>query len=132
MGTRQRTTRQGEAVLAALSANDAFRSAQELHAELHRKGDRVGLATVYRHLQVLVDQGQVDAVRTDDGETVYRRCATTDHHHHLLCRDCGDTVEIEAPAVERWTAQVAAEHGFSDIDHTLEIVGICARCRSQS
>ncbi|MGG7444315.1 Fur family transcriptional regulator [Zafaria sp. J156] len=132
MGTRQRTTRQGEAVLAALSANDAFRSAQELHAELHRQGDRVGLATVYRHLQVLVDRGQVDAVRTDDGETVYRRCATTAHHHHLLCRDCGDTVEIEAPAVERWTAQVAVEHGFSDIDHTLEIVGTCARCRASS
>jgi Fur family ferric uptake transcriptional regulator len=77
-------------------------------------------------VQALVDDGQIDALRTDDGESVYRRCGTG-HHHHLVCRECGRTVEVEGPAVERWAAQVAAEHGFADVEHTVEIVGTCGR-----
>ena len=65
-------------------------------------------------------------LRTDDGETVYRRCGTS-HHHHLVCRECGRTVEVEAPDVERWATAVAAQHGFADVAHTLEIFGVCDR-----
>jgi Fur family ferric uptake transcriptional regulator len=130
LGTRRRISRQGGVVLAALQASDAFRSAQDLHTELRHQGQRIGLATVYRHLQVLTEQGEVDQTRTDDGEIVYRRCDTTSHHHHLVCRHCGRTVEVEGPEVERWTQAVAAEHGFTDVDHTLEILGTCTRCAS--
>ena len=90
-------------------------------------GAGVGLATVYRTLQAMVEAGTVDMLRTDDGEAVYRACST-DHHHHLVCRSCGRTVEVEGPAVERWTDRVAAEHGFSDVTHSLEIFGTCAEC----
>ncbi|MGN6635345.1 MAG: Fur family transcriptional regulator, partial [Oryzihumus sp.] len=100
---------------------------QELHARLRAAGDSVGLATVYRTLQAMAADGEVDMLRTDDGEAVYRRCSTG-HHHHLVCRSCGATVEVEGPAVERWAAQVSAEHGFTDVSHTLEIFGTCAGC----
>ncbi|MFE4593542.1 Fur family transcriptional regulator [Streptomyces laurentii] len=125
---RGRSTRQRAAVSAALSEVDEFRSAQELHDMLKHRGDSVGLTTVYRTLQSLADAGEVDALRTSDGETVYRRCSTGDHHHHLVCRVCGTAVEVEGPAVEQWAETIAAEHGFVNVAHTVEIFGTCAEC----
>lgn len=122
-----RPTKQRLAVAKVLDAFDDFRTAQEIHALLASQGDNVGLATVYRTLQLLADAGEVDVLRTEDGEAAYRRCSDT-HHHHLVCRTCGATVEVEGPAVERWTKAIAAEHGYRDISHTLEIFGTCAGC----
>jgi Fur family ferric uptake transcriptional regulator len=124
---RGRPTRQRTAVSEALSSVDDFRSAQELHDLLKQRGEPVGLATVYRTLQALAEAGEVDVLRTDDGEAVYRRCSTG-HHHHLVCRSCGRTVEVEGPAVERWATRTAEEHGFVDVSHTLEVFGTCATC----
>jgi len=123
-----RPTRQRLAVAEVLTTFEDFRSAQEIHALLTQRGETVGLATVYRTLQKLSDAGEVDMLRTEDGEAIYRRCSAT-HHHHLVCRVCGATVEVEGPAVERWTRSIAAEHGYADISHTLEIFGTCASCR---
>ena len=109
---RGRSTRQRAAVAAALDEVDEFRSAQDLHDMLKHKGDSVGLTTVYRTLQSLADAGEVDVLRTSDGESVYRRCASGDHHHHLVCRVCGKAVEVEGPAVEKWAEAIAAEHGL--------------------
>lgn len=125
---RGRSTRQRAAVAAALSEVQEFRSAQELHDMLRHRGDSVGLTTVYRTLQSLADAGEVDVLRNNEGEAVYRRCSTDDHHHHLVCRHCGSAVEVEGPAVERWAESVAREHGFVDIDHTVEIFGTCRDC----
>ena len=122
-----RATRQRAAVERALSGSDGFRSAQDLHAALR---DEVGLTTVYRTLQAMAEAGEVDVLRTDDGEAVYRRCASDEHHHHLVCRSCGATVEVAGPAVEQWAASVAAEHGFSGASHTLEVFGTCRDCAS--
>jgi Fur family ferric uptake transcriptional regulator len=122
-----RATRQRAAVAAALDELDEFRTAQELHAILRDRGERIGLTTVYRTLQALADAEQVDVLRSADGEASYRRCSGG-HHHHLVCRSCGRTVEVEGPAVERWADRVAAEHGFVDVSHTLEVFGTCASC----
>jgi Fur family ferric uptake transcriptional regulator len=123
----QRPTRQRAAVAAALDRSEEFRSAQDIHTMLRASGDSIGLTTVYRALQALADAGQVDMLRTDDGEAVYRRCSTG-HHHHLVCRSCGRTVEVDGPAVERWADRVARDHGFVDVSHTLEVFGTCANC----
>ncbi|MBN1092060.1 transcriptional repressor [Blastococcus sp. TML/M2B] len=120
-------TRQRSALLALLEELDGFRSAQELHGLLAERGERVGLATVYRGLQCLVEDGRVDVLRGDDGEASYRRCSTV-HHHHLVCRVCGRAVEISDPPVERWARKVAAEHGFADVGHRMELFGTCADC----
>ena len=127
-GTPLRPTKQRLAVAAAMSSFEDFRSAQDIHELLARRGDPVGLATVYRTLQRMVDAGEVDLLRTEDGEAIYRRCSDT-HHHHLVCRTCGATVEVEGPAVERWTRAIAGEHGYDDVSHTLEIFGTCPACR---
>jgi Fur family transcriptional regulator, ferric uptake regulator len=122
-----RPTRQRLAVAEVLATFTDFRSAQEIHDLLERRGDSVGLATVYRTLQKLADAGEVDMLRTEDGEAIYRRCSDA-HHHHLVCRSCGATIEVEGPAVERWTRAIAAEHGYSEVSHTLEIFGTCPDC----
>src|SRR5689334_672486 len=122
-----RNTRQRGEVLALLEEVDDFRSPQQLHVDLRERGAKVGLTTVYRTLQLLVDAGEVDTMRLPTGEQLYRRCGRS-HHHHLVCRVCGTTVEVEGPAVERWADRLAAEHGFTEVSHTLEIFGTCPRC----
>jgi Fur family ferric uptake transcriptional regulator len=122
-----RPTRQRRAIAAVMDTFDDFRSAQEIHGLLSERGEHVGLSTVYRALQALADTGEIDSLRTESGESIYRRCSTT-HHHHLVCRSCGATVEVEGPTVEKWTRAVASEHGYSDVSHTLEIFGTCASC----
>lgn len=126
--TVRRPTRQRAAVEALLVGIDDFMSAQALHARLRDQGQNVGLATVYRTLQAMTADGDVDMMRTGDGEAVYRRCSTG-HHHHLVCRTCGRTVEVEGPAVERWAERIGADNNFSDVVHTLEVFGTCSDCR---
>lgn len=123
-----RTTRQRTAVASALARTEGFTSAQDLHDALRHEGESVGLTTVYRHLQALADAGDVDVLRTGDGEAVYRRCAGEAHHHHLVCRSCGATVEVTGPAVERWAESVARQHGYADVSHTVEVFGTCPAC----
>jgi Fur family transcriptional regulator, ferric uptake regulator len=127
-GTRVRWTRQAEALSAVLERLPGFCSAQQIHAELRNRGEHVGLTTVYRHLQVLSEDGRVDAIRDSSGETLYRRCRSDTHHHHLTCRNCGRSVEVEGRAVERWAEQVATEAGFTDVGHTVELFGLCPEC----
>ena len=122
-----RATRQRAAISALLENCEEFRSAQDLHDELRRRGEGIGLTTVYRTLQSLATAGLVDTLRTDTGESVYRRCSEH-HHHHLVCRACGSTVEVQGRQVEAWAAEVAREHGFSDVSHTIEIFGLCGDC----
>ncbi|HET6153114.1 MAG TPA: transcriptional repressor [Marmoricola sp.] len=122
-----RPTRQRKAVAAALEGCNEFRTAQQVHEALRGGGDTVGLSTVYRTLQAMADAGEIDMLRSDAGEASYRRCSDT-HHHHLVCRSCGATVEVEGPTVEKWTRAVAEQHGYSEVSHTLEIFGTCSNC----
>lgn len=127
----RRATRQRAAVVDLLSEVDDFRSAQELHDKLRQRGDGIGLTTVYRTLQSLAEAGELDVLRTDSGEAVYRRCSAH-HHHHLVCRHCGYTVEVEGPTVERWAERIASDNDFSEITHTVEIIGTCATCAAKA
>ncbi len=124
---KTRSTKQRQAVLSALDDATTFHTAQGLHETLRARGTKVGLATVYRSLQLMADAGEVDVIRDDSGEAFYRRCSEN-HHHHLICRTCGRAVEVSGPAVEAWADRVAAENGFSDVSHSLELFGRCDSC----
>ncbi len=121
-------TRQGEAVERAIREAGGFRTAQDLYAEMRDAGMAVGLATVYRHLQRLEREGLLDALNTDDGRVAYRYCHSGDHHHHIVCRSCGRTVEVHDGSLEQWTERVAHDAGFSDVTHRVEIFGTCGTC----
>jgi Fur family ferric uptake transcriptional regulator len=126
--TGERSTRQKRALAEALAATEEFRSAQSLHAALRESGARVGLTTVYGQLRALAEAGEVDTIRSNDGEVLYRRCGMRAHHHHLVCRSCGRAVEVEGPEVEAWAARVAKSAKFVAIEHTIEITGLCRDC----
>jgi Fur family ferric uptake transcriptional regulator len=127
MPPQRRETRQRVAVSQALDEVDSFVSAQQLHSLLRESGDGVGLATVYRTLQQLAEDGEVDVLRTGDSESMYRRCSSG-HHHHLVCRFCRRTVEVDSAAVERWARRIGEENGFVEVGHVVEVFGTCAEC----
>jgi Fur family transcriptional regulator, ferric uptake regulator len=123
----KRNTWQREAVREALGTREGFVSAQSLHSALRDGGSSIGLATVYRALADLAVEGEADSLQ-QEGESLYRACTPGTHHHHLICRNCGLTVEIEADAVEQWARQVASEHGFTQPNHVVDVFGLCAEC----
>ena len=125
--TVKRNTWQKDAVRHALTEAIGFVSAQQLHLVLRNHGSTIGLATVYRALSDLAEQGEADSLQSKEGEVLYRAC-TSEHHHHLICRQCGHTEEIEAEAVESWAAKVAAEHGFTQPRHVVDVFGLCGTC----
>ena len=114
-------------VISVLERVGGFASAQQLHQLLLRNGESIGLTSVYRALQSLVDDKIVDQLRKDDGEAIYRLCGET-HHHHLVCKSCGSTVEIEGSALEKWAKAMAEEHGYREVGHLAEVFGICRSC----
>ena len=125
---RRRTTKQRLAIRALFDDESFFLTAQQVHDQLRERGDQVGLATVYRNLQTMTEAGELDAIRAEDGEMTYRRCSSA-HHHHLVCRKCGKAVEIGPEKIlEDWARDIAAEYGFSETGHELELFGICSKC----
>lgn len=128
MTQRQRSTRQRATIAETLRRAPGFLSAQELHDRIREGGASVGLTTVYRTLQLMTDRGEIDSLRREDGESIYRWCGTDEHHHHLVCRSCGYSVEIADEDVEAWAAGTARKHGFKDVSHDMELFGLCRSC----
>jgi Fur family ferric uptake transcriptional regulator len=129
-----RNTRQAGVIEAALRGADGFRTAQQLFSTLRERGEQIGLTTVYRYLNLLTEHGRADVVHTVDGEAQYRLCGPGDdragdgepaHHHHVVCRVCGRSVEVNGPEVEAWAVRVATAAGYTDISHTVEVFGLC-------
>jgi Fur family transcriptional regulator, ferric uptake regulator len=125
---RAEPTRQRDAVLQVLNDLDGFHSAQELHQVLRERGLRVGLSTVYRSLQLLADDRDIDVIHAGGPEALYRRCSTRRRHHHLVCRTCHTAVEVTDSDLASWIAQVSTQHGFIDVDPTVEVLGTCSKC----
>lgn len=125
-----RATRQRAAIMSALEAANIFMSAQDLYERLKSNGKKVGLTTVYRTLQSLSDQGEIDVLHAVGKEAAYRRCGSSAHHHHLVCRACGRAEELASTEVEEWARRSAQSHGFTAVTHTVEIYGLCGACAS--
>lgn len=127
MAQRRRNTQQRALIEAELAGSKDFVSAQDLHARLRQAGNGVGLATVYRNLNDLASSGAADTIQLNGTEQLYRYCGDQ-HHHHLVCVDCGKTIEI-GPEHEDWVESVAKRKRFTLISHTIEIFGRCPECR---
>lgn len=121
-----RLTRQREKVLMALLNSDDHVSAEELYARLGGRKEGIGTATVYRTLRLLVDSGLAEARQFGDG--VHRfESAASEHHDHIICRDCGKVFEFENEEIEDLQEQVARGRGFEIVDHRLELYVRCLR-----
>lgn len=124
----QRRTKQRSEIIEMLTATPQFCSAQDLHALLKQNGSTIGLATVYRNLETLASAGEVNTIRSEEGETLYRLCEDEHHHHHLVCRNCGAIQQIDAEELDQWVENVAATHGFTNVSHLGDLFGLCPEC----
>lgn len=122
-----RQTKRRKLIAATIDESKEFLTAQQVHAQLRDAGESVGLATVYRALQSMAENNEVDWIRNEEGEVAYRSCSD-EHHHHLICRRCGKTIEVFPDWLENWTSEVAAKHGYTQPEHLLEIWGLCPDC----
>ncbi len=126
-----RPTRQRLAVLNALAAEPNDATAQEIHSRLNERNASIGLATVYRTLAALSEEGVVDALMHHPGEACYRLCSAG-HHHHLVCGTCHRVIELGDCNLDEWLEGLAAQHGFIVDAHTVEVSGTCADCRTST
>lgn len=129
--TRMRKTRQLEAVLSVVRGMTDFQSAADIYTKLQVNGNPVGLATVYRNLAALEEDGVLDTVRSADGTTLYRECQSSGHHHHLVCRSCGKTEEFHLKGLEETLNEMGRKMGFSALSHTVELTGLCSKCSAK-
>jgi Fur family ferric uptake transcriptional regulator len=127
-----RRTAQRAGVVRALIDHGGFVSARALHGILETHGARVGLNTVYRTLAALVGAGRADVVRDRGGERLFRHRPFPEHQHYLLCRVCGLSTPVDSEAVESWAERVAEASGFAEVEHTVELTGLCPQCRAIS
>lgn len=116
-------TEQRTAIERELRESGQALSAQQLHDRL----DGVGLATIYRNLKRLADDGTADTIRKLNGEISFRICGVG-HHHHLTCSSCGKVVEVRDCALEQWAGKLATAHGFHSVQHETELHGVCGAC----
>lgn len=124
----QRLTPSRRAVLTVLErARGQQLSAQELHRRARKLHPTIGLATVYRTLSTLSDEGAVDLVSTEHGEAAYRLCSPG-HHHHLICSNCGTVVEIEDCDLGTLERALGRRYRFKITEHAVTFRGLCARC----
>ncbi|MBM4101052.1 MAG: transcriptional repressor [Phycisphaerae bacterium] len=125
----RRSSTRREIILALLIESKSFLSSQEIHKLLSRQEVSIGLATVYRQLEGLVEQGRADAIVSPSGERLYRHCGQAEtHHHHIICRVCGAATELDFPEVEIITQTYAKRYKYKSVTHSLEIFGVCLAC----
>jgi Fur family ferric uptake transcriptional regulator len=123
-----RPTKQRITVVAELMRESNDVTAQELHARLRKRGEPLGLATVYRTLGQLADAGVIDALSHHQGAVCYRLCGA-EHHHHFVCSDCHTVVELGDCEIDPWIERVSSEHGFVATGHRVDVAGLCSDCR---
>jgi Fur family ferric uptake transcriptional regulator len=126
---KKRNSARQRKILDLLQDQEAFLSSQEIHKLLQHEGESVGLATVYRQLEVLTVSRVVDSIINMKGEKLYRNCGQADsHHHHIICRICGTAAEIDSPELEGLTKLIARRHNYKEVTHSLELFGVCSSC----
>jgi Fur family ferric uptake transcriptional regulator len=123
-----RNTAPRRAVIRALLEDEGYSSPSEVQERARAYCPTVGLVTVYRTLDLLAGLGFVRRIHTDDGCRSYA-AASHGHRHHLICRRCGATVEIEGCDLSPFLARVSRETGYAIDDHLLELVGLCEMCQ---
>ena len=124
-----RATPQRMAVIAALLAQRSFVTAQEIHAALRRVQPHLGLATVYRALELLVECDLAEAFPQPNNEMRYTFCSAR-HHHHLICTQCGLVAEVPGCALRTVERELEEQSRFAITDHALTFFGTCLDCRS--
>jgi Fur family ferric uptake transcriptional regulator len=126
-----------EAILELLSRSPKHMSAKEIYASLYNTHPGMGLTTVYRTLDLLARMGIVIKLALGDGQSRYefKSSKKKDHHHHLICTNCGKIIDYsefldeELRLIRKTEERLAKKYEFKILDHNIEFLGICEKCK---
>jgi Fur family ferric uptake transcriptional regulator len=127
----QPITKQRDLVAQIVFLAEDHLSVEGIRRELKQRSERVGMATVYRTLDLLVESGLVRTHEFGEGFRRYEAMAGQSDHEHLICEQCGRVVEFANERLERMLPVLADEHGFQHRRHKVEIYGVCRTCRQR-
>ncbi len=134
-----RLTPQRKLVLEIFMENkDRHLSAEELYQLSRDKGEDIGLATIYRTLELLEELGLLQKMNFGDGRSRYEMVPTDmqarhhHHHHHLICLECGRILEAEEDLLNQLERVVEEQHNFQIVNHYLQFFGYCPSCRQDT
>jgi len=123
-----RMTPQREMILEAIHGDDGHLTADEIYQKVRAKSPAVNLATIYRTLELLKALRLVTAIDTGEG-CVYYELAGEQRHHHLVCKECGYTLELDCDVIEPLEKELRQRYGFQvNLDH-LALFGLCPKCQ---
>lgn len=130
-GAGHRLTEPRRAVASALEGREGHFTAAALLADARARQPGIGRATVFRALDLFMDLGIVERVDLANGEHAYVTCQPDDHHHHVICSNCGRTIDIDDRGIRAITKKVAKRTGYRIERHRLELFGTCPACRKE-
>lgn len=123
-------TQQREAVAEVVFGSREHLSVDDMERELRRRGERIGKATIYRTLDLLVRSRLVEEHDFGEGFKRYEhRLSRQPVHEHLVCLECGKVMEFQSPEIEAVEDRVRSEFGFFPARHRLEVYGLCRECQ---
>jgi Fur family ferric uptake transcriptional regulator len=125
-------TAQRDLILDVFLRTEEHMSSEDLYRLVQKEDQSIGHTTVYRTLKLLTDAGLAREVRFGDGRTRYEHNYKHPHHDHMICTECGKTIEFFSADLERLQDKIAAKHEFEITNHTLRMFGYCADCRTRA
>jgi len=128
-------TPQRRVVLQTLLENQELHmSAEEVYGLAKEKDSEIGLATIYRTLDLLADLNIVHKLNFGDGRSRYELCnlpSEHHHHHHLVCLNCNQILEVKEDLLQQLETLIEREHGFQIVDHRVQVYGYCSDCNRE-
>jgi len=106
-------------------------STDDLYRLVRKKDERIGFTTVYRTLKLLSECGLASEVAFNDGIARYEHQYNRRDHHHMVCTECGSSVEFFSPGIERIEREIGRKHKYLTSRHTFQIYGVCDTCQKK-
>jgi Fur family ferric uptake transcriptional regulator len=118
-----------ELILETFLENEGHRSVEDIYHTVKAIDPRIGYTTVYRMMKLMIRCGLAREIELADGITRYEHLFNHEHHDHLICMECGNSIEFYNPEIEALQDAASAQLGFKVLDHKLQIYGVCRDCR---
>ena len=129
---RLKQTQQRESILKVFLQAKRHLTVEELHDLVRKQNRSIGLTTIYRTMKLFCECNLARANHFEEGRVRYEQQFKTAHHDHMICLECGETLEFVNQQIERLQEKAAAQFGFEMIDHRMEIFGYCKRCKKNT
>jgi len=125
-----RLTKPRRAVADLIGSRSGHFTAADLLVDARRRQLSLGRATLFRNLDLFTELGALERLDLPNGEHAYVACEPEQHHHHVVCRNCGKSVEVEDSGLQSVVAEIARRSGYNIDGHRLELFGTCPKCAS--